>query len=168
MSKRYLTVKEFAEARNVTAQAVYKQLDKGLKPYVIVENGKRLIDKEALVLNSSTGINHINQNEPSNTVLNKRIAQLIAENRETEERLKESEALQGRLWDQLAEKDKQISAKDNQIAEMSKQISDINENLKMAQTLAAADKQKILALEAKAEEEQTESKKGFWARLFGL
>ena len=51
------------------------------------------------------------------------------------------------LYEQIEKKDKQIERKDQQ-------IENLTENLKMAQQLAAADKKKLLELEAKQQEQE--------------
>ena len=40
-NQELITVAEYAKARGVTTAAVYKRLDKGLKPWVKVINGKK-------------------------------------------------------------------------------------------------------------------------------
>ena len=47
-----LTVKEFAEAAGVSRQAIYQQIDKSLKDFVKVVDGKKHVEKEALMLYS--------------------------------------------------------------------------------------------------------------------
>ena len=46
--KEFLTVKEFAEAANVSTQYIYKILGSQLKPYKKKQNKKTVIDKAAL------------------------------------------------------------------------------------------------------------------------
>lgn len=48
--KQYITVSEFAAAAGVSRQAVYKRLASDLAPFTRTEDGKRLIDRAALVL----------------------------------------------------------------------------------------------------------------------
>ena len=48
--RQYLTVKEFAEAAEVSNKAIYQQIQGRLKDYVKVENGIKVIDKAALKL----------------------------------------------------------------------------------------------------------------------
>ena len=46
MGEEYLTIKEFAAAAGVSEQAIYKRINKSLKPYAIVIDGKRKISIE--------------------------------------------------------------------------------------------------------------------------
>lgn len=46
----YLTVKQFAEAANVTTQRIYQRLTKDLQPFCKTENGKKYLSSEALKL----------------------------------------------------------------------------------------------------------------------
>lgn len=50
MADNYLTIKEFAAAAGVSQQAVYKRLEKALKPYYKIIDGKKMIAKEGLEL----------------------------------------------------------------------------------------------------------------------
>ena len=50
MDKEYLSIKEFAAAVGVSQQAVYKQLNNKLKPYLKVVENKKMLEKSALKL----------------------------------------------------------------------------------------------------------------------
>ncbi len=50
MGEEYLTIKEFAAAAGVSEQAIYKRINKSLKPYAIVIGGKKKISIEGLAL----------------------------------------------------------------------------------------------------------------------
>lgn len=89
--EEFLSVAEFALARGVSKQAVYQQLNKGLKDFVQVLNGKKYIRREALSAFGSSGFNQVEQAFSSE--LNQ------AEQAEIE-----------RLQAQIAERDKQISS----------------------------------------------------------
>lgn len=47
MEKEYLTVKEFARERSCSTQYVYRLLQTKLQPYVVVVDGKKLINSKA-------------------------------------------------------------------------------------------------------------------------
>jgi len=73
------------------------------------------------------------------------------------------------LKDQIAEQKKELDIKNKQIADLNDRLADITKTLDQQQQLAALDKQKLLALEAKesvVEEQKTETKKGFFSKLF--
>ena len=50
MEKEYLSIKEFAAAVGVSQQAIYKQLNNKLKPYLKVVDSKKMLEKSALSL----------------------------------------------------------------------------------------------------------------------
>lgn len=50
MEKEYLSIKEFAAAVGVSQQAIYKQLNNKLKPYLKVVENKKMLEKSALEL----------------------------------------------------------------------------------------------------------------------
>ncbi len=62
-----------------------------------------------------------------------------------------------------------MKIKDKQIEELNERLAEVNKNLDNAQKLHAMDKQKLIELESKQEEEtmqEQEEVKGFWVRLF--
>ena len=70
------------------------------------------------------------------------------------------------LYETLVE---QLKIKDKQIEELNKRLAEANRNLDQAQKLHVMDKQRLLELESKQEEESLqdqEERKGFWSRLF--
>ena len=50
MAEKYLSVQEFAAAAGVSQQAIYKRLDKSLKPFVKVVDGKKKVSEDGLAL----------------------------------------------------------------------------------------------------------------------
>lgn len=50
MDKEYLSIKEFAAAVGVSQQAIYKQLNNKLKPYLKVVGNRKVLEKSALEL----------------------------------------------------------------------------------------------------------------------
>jgi len=48
MKDELLSVSDFAKKLNISVQAVYKQLNGKLKPYLIIDNGKKMLRAEAL------------------------------------------------------------------------------------------------------------------------
>ena len=63
----------------------------------------------------------------------------------------------------------QLKIKDKQIEELNERLAEVNRNLDQAQKLHVMDKQRLLELESKQEEESLqdqEERKGFWSRLF--
>ena len=50
MEAEYIPIKDFADKVGVTPSAVYQRLDKDLKPYLRVIEGKKTLDSQALEL----------------------------------------------------------------------------------------------------------------------
>lgn len=50
MEKQYLSIKEFANEVGISQQAVYKQLNNKLKPYLKVVENKKMLDRKAIEL----------------------------------------------------------------------------------------------------------------------
>lgn len=50
MEKEYISIKEFAAAVGISQQAIYKQLNNKLKPYLKVVDSKKMLEKSAISL----------------------------------------------------------------------------------------------------------------------
>ena len=48
-TNKYLSIKEFANEVNITTQAIYQRLDKDLKKYLKIIDGKKMINSEAII-----------------------------------------------------------------------------------------------------------------------
>lgn len=199
MSKGFLTVKEFAEQANISQQAVYKQLNSRLKPFIHNVNGQKFIEAAALEKFYSTQV--VQSLNPDSTPENQEIQPEVAQPNSTLIQPKKDEQTdtekQQELEDQIKELQKQIKQiieneqeerqfLRDQIKQKDKQIESLTENLKIAQHLAAADKKKVMELEAKQQENMKaevevqvdpaaseenidrQKKKGLFARLFNL
>lgn len=99
--QEYLTIAEFAKRVNVSKQAVYQQLDKKLKPYLIVIDGKKRLNIKAI-----------------SEVYDKQSEEI---DKEVEQ--EENNQLIDILTNQLIEKDKQLTEKDKQIDGLIKSLS---------------------------------------------
>lgn len=146
MEKEYLSIKDFAAAVGITKQAVYKQLNNKLKPFLKVVENKKMIEKSAISLfEKKTTLNQDEQ--PLNNQLNERLIDMLQK--------------------ELEEKGKQLNEKDKQIAELQKLLD-------QAQMLNAMDKQKLLELENKMDKPYQEQrqeveepgKKKWWQKIF--
>jgi hypothetical protein len=216
MSNKYLTVKEFAAAAGISQQAVYKQLGSRLKPFVENKGSQKVIAEEALKefypaadlpedstqestdptcesTNSTEKDQTIQPDSTDKVEQNKKVEQPDSTDPAAEKRQKELEDQIRELQEQIKEiiKNDQEEKKflRDQLIQKDKQIESLNENLKMAQQLAAIDKKKLLELENKQPEEdpviaeepkpdpeppaaeqeiEEPKKKGFWSFLSGL
>lgn len=171
MNKKYLTVKEFADAAKISQQAVYKQISGRLKPFIKVEGNKKMIAAAALkefysIDNSddSTQVEQVDQ--PNSTSKNNDIQPLVEGVEQLNSTKISNDKKQNILEDQIKDLQKQIQEilkndqeekkfLRDQIKQKDKQIESLTENLKIAQQLAAADKKKLLELEDKQKEQET-------------
>lgn len=157
MMDEWISVKEFSERAGISVQAVYKQLNKKLKPYLTVMNGTKMLNIKAL-----EEVYEKTEDEPIKP--------------------KVDERLLNQLLNQLEEKDRQINELHRLLANTQMQLS---ESLHTVQMLE--DKQKAEQQEEQKEQEvepdrtedeeikpvSTEStekneKKTWWKRFFGV
>lgn len=140
MKNGLMTIKEFAEAVGQTQQAIYKQLNKRLTKYVILDNGQKYIKSEAVGLYEEQQLNNkLNENE--------RLIEAKSEQIKT-------------LQSELEEKNRQIKFLQDQLA-------DITAALKASQSIQAIYMQQIEDKKsAEQEQEQQQQKKGLFARIF--
>lgn len=159
-----LGVKEFAERAGVSQQAVYKQLNTRLKPYVELVEGRKLIAEQALfeiygieVKQTSNQENNQPHN-PSST---------------------ENNPLYDILREELTAKNRQIEQLQSQVAQLTSALENTTASLRAAQALHAGTmKQQLLPNPSTEEEccedpaepaapEQPTKKLSLWERLFG-
>lgn len=153
MAEEYLTIKQFAAAAGVSEQAIYKRLNKSLKPYYRVIDGKKMIDKEALALYA----NSTSQSTPQPTVVkpveSPAFKALHAEVEETDNSTSsttssttEKEQIQAlnRMIDMVQKeldiKNKQIEDLNNRLAEALKTVEAQNILISQQQHLSLLDK----------------------------
>ena len=99
--QEYIGISEFAKRVNVSKQAIYQQLDKKLKPYLIVIDGKKKLNIKAMS----------EVYDKQREEIDKEVVQ------------EENNKLIEVLTQQLMEKDKQLTEKDNQINGLIKSLS---------------------------------------------
>lgn len=102
-----VSIKEYAESKGVSTQAVYKQLkthEKALLGHIQKVNGKRYLDDEAVAY-----LNAQSENTPS-VIVQTGNDELISELRAENERLKQKvEFLQDQMLQELMKQNKTIS-----------------------------------------------------------
>lgn len=157
MMDEWITVKEFSERAGISVQAVYKQLNKKLKPYLTVMNGTKMLNIKAL-----EDVYGKTEDEPIKP--------------------KVDERLLNQLLNQLEEKDRQINELHRLLANTQMQLT---ESLHTVQMLE--DKQKAEQQEEQKEQEvdpdptedeeikpvstdstEKNEKKAWWKRFFGI
>lgn len=157
MIDEWITVKEFAERADISVQAVYKQLNKRLKPYLTVMNGTKMLNIKAL-----KEVYEKTEDEPIKPKVDERLLnQLIA---------------------QLEEKDRQINELHRLLANTQMQLTESLHTVQMLEDRQKAEQQeeqKEQEVEPDPTEDEeikpvsTEStekneKKAWWKRLFGI
>lgn len=153
MADNYLTIKEFAAAAGVSQQAVYKRLEKALKPYYKIIDGKKMIAKEGLEIYLHSTIQPTIQPAVVNPVENAEVrtsspengnqinstsqsTSLTTENAQFEALNKTLEILQR----ELEVKNKQIDDLNNRLAEALKTVETQNILISQQQHLSLLDK----------------------------
>lgn len=131
-----LTIAEFAEKVGVTPQAIYKRIKTDLAPYIVVENGVKLLKEEALEL-----FNHS---------LN-----IKASNREKEllERIQELESLVESLKEDKLELLAKSQENSDKLWLLTEKLTQLQEN---SQVLLAQTNQVVLSLNKPTETEVEE------------
>ena len=94
----FLTVREVADAAGVSVQAIYSRLDKDLKPFVNLVDGKKRLDKTVLRLFEKR------ENESKVVNNNQELINLLKQQNEVLQRELEAKT------EQLQAKDRQIDA----------------------------------------------------------
>ena len=69
MKKEYISIKEFAEVVGISQQAVYKQLNNKLKPYLKVVENKKMLDKSAVELFKNDRKSQQNEQQLNNKLI---------------------------------------------------------------------------------------------------
>lgn len=147
--REYISIAEFAEQAGVSKQAVYQRLNKSLKAYVKVIDGKKSIDIKALEdLYGKGGCSSVEQ------VFQGKI-QGVEQGVEEE---KEGQLI-NKLIDTLQE---ELKIKDEQLAEKDRQIKELHNLLDQQQQLAAMDHKKIMELEDQLAQEAEAPQKKWW------
>lgn len=148
MKNGLMTIKEFAEAVGQTQQAIYKQLNKRLTKYVILDNGQKYIKSEAVGLY---------EEQQDNNKYSTREQQL-------NNKLNENERLIEAKSEQIKTLQSELEEKNRQIKFLQDQLADITAALKASQSIQAIYMQQIE--DKKSAEQEQQQKKGLFARIF--
>ncbi len=104
MDKKYYTVAEFAKIAGVSPQYVYKQINKQLRKYCKLVEGRKVISQNALQLFEPPKVNNSLETSLQPLLL----------------QLQEKDVQIAQINEQLKVKDEQIARRDEQIAELTK------------------------------------------------
>ena len=139
MDNEYFSVSQFAEMANVTRQTVYRRLDKELKDFVVKENNKIKISKDALFLFDKSVSNFVTDNNENEIICyNNQMAK-------NEELIETNVALLSSLVRANSEKTEKIDKLTDTIKELNNTIKDMQKTI----------------------DKLSESKKSIFSRLFG-
>lgn len=145
-----LTVAEYADAKRITKQAVYKQLNNRLKEFLVVVDGKKYIDKAALGNSEKADSTEVKQDS-------------------TEVEQPFNNQIQPWLQAQIEEKDKTIESLLRQVETLTQQNATLTDLLHNSQVLLAAEKQEkqqqLLMSNTESEEQpiETTEKRGIFS-----
>lgn len=128
-SKKYLTVSQYAEIKNISKQAVYKQLNNKLKDFVVMVENKKYINIAAL-----------------DSAEQQKVEQLLNNFKPTVEQPTDNQ-IQPFLEKQIEEKDNTIKSLLKQIEDLQNQNSRLTDIIHNSQLLMAADKKVLLEQE---------------------
>lgn len=168
------TIKEFAELRGVSQQAIYKQLSGKLSPFVVVRDGQKYISGEFFRQETPTTEHSTNSTKFNNH--STEVEQPVERDTNGENYREMLDILR----EQLREKDNQISTLHNQVEQLFNQLKEKDEHAeRLIDLLENAQKIEMgrLMIEAKSEEETTEpqtaiepeepkKKPGIFSRIF--
>ena len=169
-NNEYLSVKQFSERAGVSSQAVYKQLNKKLKKFKKVENGKTYVNIRGLSCFVSTNSTEVAQPvEQLSTKVEQPVEQMIEL---LNEQLKAKDEQIRALNEQLKAKDETIKnamriTENTQILlknQQEKSMPAIEETYK--EQLDQEKKEQLNEIEMLKNELEKEKNKGFFARLF--
>ena len=169
--REYITVAEYAEARGVSTTAVYKRLEKSLKRWYRVIDGKKLLLSSVLTEEEETthtagykaGLE--NQRNVIQTIEEVETAKENAIIEELRAEIEQHKAEKARLLEEIAAQREAIKEKDAKIVEFAGRFAELAnqaQQLHAAQTMIEA-KSAAAAEDAPAEPET--KKRGFFARL---
>lgn len=163
MMDEWISVKEFSERAGISVQAVYKQLNKKLKPYLIVMDGKKMLNIKAL--EDVYGKTEQQETQPVKQEMNEKLLnQLIAQLEEKDRQINELHRL-------LASKDMQLTEclhtvqmlEDRQKAEQQEEEEEQKEQ-EVEPDPTEDEEIKLVSTDSTEKNE----KKPWWKRIFGV
>ena len=154
-----LTIKEFADAAQVSRQNIYNQLDGRLSSYVVEVDNIKMLKKSALKRFYPESFEQLESQLDSKVVKPKK----------SEEKQENNDKMLAILEKNIEILNNQLETKDRQIEELNKRLSDIT-NIVQQQQILLDQQQKLTLIDKQQPEEQQENQqenKSFWSKLFG-
>lgn len=143
MDKELLTIKEFAEVAGVSPQAVYKQLNNKLKPYLTIVDGKKMLNTTAIELFKKPDIKPTVDSTNIQQLINMLQTELNAKNQQIEalqSALDQAQKLNAMdkqqvllLEDRKQKQDEDLEAKDREIENLKAELQQLKESQEQKQ-----------------------------------
>lgn len=170
MNAEYLTIKEYANIREVSVSAVYKRLDKSLQPYLEVVEGKKMLKRTVLedegLIEASTQVeeNSSTPLQPASTLWEEQIKTKDKQIEALNEQIKE-------LQESNKNKDEFIQEQSKKLTELLEQSNILLQNNQMLLAQPEVKTESVVVpdleeVEAEQPEEKVE-KKSWFSNLFG-
>lgn len=152
-----ITIADYAKIKGISKQAVYQKLNKSLKEFLILEQGKKYISINALTANELKKLEQVEQVELNN---------IKQENSTPKKEDKTDSAEVVFLRQQIEEKDRQIEMLMEQAKSLSEQNLRLSELLKNDQFLLATEQANRNTNFVEENTETKQNKKGGFFSLF--
>ena len=166
--QEYLTIAEFAKRVNVSKQAVYQQLDKKLKPYLIVDNGTKKLNTRAISEVYGKTKTQENSKEIGQDLTKELIESLTKQLTEKDRQISELHRLMATTQMQLTEASHRLQELEDKSSK--KTDEEDQQSVKEQETqqhVAEDDKdQRIKQLEKEIEKLEAERKLPWWKKIF--
>ena len=132
-TNKYLTIKELANEVNITTQAIYQRLDKDLKKYLQIIDGKKMINAEAItkVFGQKNKIDTSNIENTCKEITNQKPIN-FASNLQAKENNLQNDLQENKdtLQETIKTLSKQLDEKDKQIKTLQDELNLQNEHVR--------------------------------------
>ena len=132
-ANKYLTIKELANEVNITTQAIYQRLDKDLKKYLQIIDGKKMINAEAIikVFGQKNKINENNIESTCKPITNQKSINFASDFQPKESKLQSDlQENKDALQETIKTLSKQLDEKDKQIKSLQDELNLQNEHVR--------------------------------------
>lgn len=181
MKDELLTIKEFAARAGISRQAVYQKLDGKLSDYVVIVNGKKMLDKRALAIENTNKIIDEAYADTCKPVKQENDKKNSQDNQVEIEWLKaeldKKDKLLKRLEEKIDKKDAEITKLNDALIDALDKAHKLTDQQQQLQQLMQTRLLDVPPVEAAAthepepepepESEQPVKRKGFFSKLFG-
>ena len=181
MDKEYLTIKEYAEIKGISAQAVYKKLNGTLQPFVELVEGRKMLKRSVLEDDDSTpSLKNFQPFSTDGSTVEKGGCPSSSTQDEITRINRRNEELIDDLRNEIKSKDEQIKQMNGKLVslfETNQRLLENNQKLQLnyqmllgtTETITdevADDEGALARAHAKDENEEPQQKKSWFSRLF--